>query len=207
MCLQESRLHAICNHTILTRSECPDKCAQYDIIETQMPAYCHACRRHVDAQGVTARHQSQQLQQQNRLSRRPSGSNYNKRTSSAPPTDSEGRALAGSQSFDSLRNLALAAAASPAPTGRLPDPPAGGARRQLGMSASASDLHRTLSDRSRKASMGMILSGLAQGQEQQPALPQRPKTANDAASDGRQPEMLSPIPKKVSHHPFQLSWM
>lgn len=203
MCIQESRWHAICNHTILARTECPDKCAQYDTIETQMPAYCHACRKQVDAQGVTARYQNQQ---QGRPSRRPGGNNP-----SAPPAEAAGPALAGSQSSDGLRGRALKAA-SPAPTGRLPDPPAGGARR-LGASASTSDLRRALSERGRKASLDRLASGhdaRERGREQPPPLP-RPKTANDASpppwssSDGR-PEMLSPVPKKVSH-PSQLSWM
>lgn len=60
MCYQESRWHAFCNHTIVTRVPCPTptSCAQHlgqvdiDIIETHVTTHCHRCRDKVDNLGV-----------------------------------------------------------------------------------------------------------------------------------------------------------
>lgn len=62
MCYQESRWHAFCNHTIVTRVPCPTptSCAQHlgdadiDIIETHVTTHCHRCRDKVDNLGVKA---------------------------------------------------------------------------------------------------------------------------------------------------------
>lgn len=48
MCIQETRLHAICNHQVVDRIECSDKCAHFDTIEIQLSTYCQSCRQQVD---------------------------------------------------------------------------------------------------------------------------------------------------------------
>ncbi|KAG8169310.1 hypothetical protein KVR01_000055 [Diaporthe batatas] len=48
MCIQETRLHAICNHAAVDRIECSDKCAHFDTIEMQLSTYCQSCRQQVD---------------------------------------------------------------------------------------------------------------------------------------------------------------
>jgi hypothetical protein len=48
MCIQETRLHAICNHAAVDRIECSDKCAHFDTIEIQLSTYCQSCRQQVD---------------------------------------------------------------------------------------------------------------------------------------------------------------
>lgn len=48
MCIQETRLHAICNHQAVDRIECSDKCAHFDTIEIQLSTYCQTCRQQVD---------------------------------------------------------------------------------------------------------------------------------------------------------------
>lgn len=48
MCIQETRLHAICNHAVVDRIECSDKCAHFDTIEIQLSTYCQSCRQQVD---------------------------------------------------------------------------------------------------------------------------------------------------------------
>lgn len=191
MCYQESRWHAICNHTIHARVECPKKCARYgsiDSVETQLTAYCHACRRHVDSLGVAARYQNQNT---HRLSRRRS-----KRTSAGLPMDAAGKALAGSMSFDSLR----LAATSPAPTSRLPDPP----QRKLSSSASGDSLHWSFSDGggSRKASMVTIMSDFVQEYEKQQQ--QQQQAAEGETLKDIRPVMLSPVPQKVSQVHYRI---
>lgn len=191
MCYQESRWHAICNHTIHARVECPKKCARYgaiDSVETQLTAYCHACRRHVDSLGVAARYQNQN-QNPHRLSRRRS-----RRTSAGLPTDAAGKALAGSMSFDNLR----LAATSPAPTSRLPDPP----QRKLSSSTSGESLYRSLSDGgSRKASMVTIMSDFVHEYEKQPP----PQVVEAKTAMYTRPVMLYPVPQKVSQLPQSLT--
>lgn len=48
MCIQETRIHAICNHAAIDRIECSDKCAHFDTIEIQLSTYCQSCRQQVD---------------------------------------------------------------------------------------------------------------------------------------------------------------
>ncbi|POS80835.1 hypothetical protein DHEL01_v200750 [Diaporthe helianthi] len=48
MCIQETRLHAICNHAAVDRIECSDKCAHFDCVEIQLSTYCQSCRQQVD---------------------------------------------------------------------------------------------------------------------------------------------------------------
>lgn len=150
MCYQDSRWHTICNHTVKSQVECPMRCAQYgcaiDTVETQLPAYCYACRAHVDSFG---------------LARRLSRSSGSRRKLFNFP---ERKARAGSASADNLR-LAAPGAASPTASADALRKTLRTYQKRVNPSASMGDLTRSIRNGSSQSSLGEGLCGLVQGQE------------------------------------------
>lgn len=224
MCYQESRWHAICNHTIQAKVECPKQCSKYgaiDSVETQLAAYCHACRRHVDSLGLAAVHRnsssSSSLSSMNRLSRR--RSTTTKRISTAAPAPGATTRLGTSTSVENLYAAARSPISTTGPSSlsrasslRSPmsssrgSPPLAMGGKRLAPMASTGDLRgEMMGMRGRKASMGAIMSEFVQEQEQQQREPVLERGGEDvkvfmSASDAL-PDLKSPVPQKVRFVP------
>lgn len=126
MCIQETRLHAICNHAAVDRIECSDKCAHFDTIEIQLSTYCQSCRQQVDNTAILnsvlrwklgpcpARRRKIRPVKTNALDFSPvPGTPATAKTSAQPA-----RKLSGAKSLSALRE-----AASAPPTRELPPTP------------------------------------------------------------------------------------
>lgn len=166
MCYQEYRWHRVCNHTVKARYECPKRCDLHgvalDIIESQLPTSCQACRRRTQSKCVDAppaatvsagRRPPTKSNVNKALPRRPvdhspaplspvapkaptTTTDKTLGSTSSAPTKKESRTRAADTpaSFERLRLTA----ASPAPTARLPDLPPRRTRR-AGSPASGGD--------------------------------------------------------------------
>lgn len=125
MCIQETRLHAICNHQVVDRIECSDKCAHFDTIEIQLSTYCQSCRQQVDNTAILnsvlrwklgpcpARRRKIRPSKTNVLDGSPAPGPAPVKPSPRPP-----RKLSGAKSLSALRE-----AASAPPTRELPPTP------------------------------------------------------------------------------------
>ncbi|KAK2610585.1 hypothetical protein N8I77_004003 [Diaporthe amygdali] len=137
MCYQETRLHAICNHTATDRIECSDKCAHFDTIEIQLSTYCQSCRQQVDNTAILnsvlrwklapcpGRRKKIRPTKTNALELSPASGQAKAKPSPAPA-----RKLSGAKSVGALRE-----AASAPPTRELPPTP-----KKLNGSASVDNL-------------------------------------------------------------------
>ncbi|PSS03617.1 hypothetical protein BD289DRAFT_156031 [Coniella lustricola] len=182
MCYQELRWHVICNHTIQSRIECPKHCARQqgaiDSVETQLTAYCHACRLHVDSLGMARRR-----------SHRASSSLSALSISSRNPT---GLVKAAQATSDTNSRLA---AGSPTPSVRSLSSVPGVTRPRKSSSTKSSLLEgiarRSLSNGSSKAvSIGAILSSSEVQDEQQQ------QDMHIWKSQPTKLEPISPVPQK-----------
>lgn len=125
MCIQETRIHAICNHAAVDRIECSDKCAHFDTIEIQLSTYCQSCRQQVDNTAILnsvlrwklgpcpARRRKIRPTKTNVLDGSPASGPAPAKPSPRPP-----RKLSGAKSLSALRE-----AASAPPTRELPPTP------------------------------------------------------------------------------------
>lgn len=141
MCIQETRLHAICNHQVVDRLECSDKCAHFDTIEIQLSTYCQSCRQQVDNTAILnsvlrwklgpcpARRRKIRPAKTNVLDGSPAPAPGTAKSSPRPP-----RKLSGAKSLSALRE-----AASAPPTRELPPTP-----KRLHGSASVENLRASL---------------------------------------------------------------
>lgn len=125
MCIQETRLHAICNHQVVDRIECSDKCAHFDTIEIQLSTYCQSCRQQVDNTAILNSVLRWKLGPcpARRRKIRPTKTNLldgSQAPGSAPvkPSPRPARKLSGAKSLSALRE-----AASAPPTRELPPTP------------------------------------------------------------------------------------
>lgn len=141
MCIQETRLHAICNHAAVDRIECSEKCSHFDSVEIQLSTYCQSCRQQVDNTAILnsvlrwklgpcpARRRKIRPAKANALDGPPAPGQ-----APAKPSPRPARKLSGAKSLSALRE-----AASAPPTRELPPTP-----KRLKGSASVENLAASL---------------------------------------------------------------
>lgn len=141
MCIQETRLHAICNHAAVDRIECSEKCSHFDSVEIQLSTYCQSCRQQVDNTAILnsvlrwklgpcpARRRKIRPAKANALGGAPAPGQ-----APAKPPPRPARKLSGAKSLSALRE-----AASAPPTRELPPTP-----KRLKGSASVENLAASL---------------------------------------------------------------